>query len=117
VVKAVVAVVDKGGSTVVKRGIGHSSGLNQEDLGASGINSSTLHPNRARLVKQCPIKCSMWPARNWSKISRKFLANKSGITYIGCSVALEGALYIGTTSKNSSALGVACPPPGIGTKI
>ena len=47
--------------------------------------------------------------------------NSFGITYIACSVALEGAVmdvHIGTTGGiNSSALGVPCPPPGIGAKI
>jgi hypothetical protein len=41
-IKAVVAVVSEGGSRVVIRGIRHGSGLNQEDLGAAGINSPAL---------------------------------------------------------------------------
>jgi hypothetical protein len=39
---------------------------------------------------------------------------------VASSVALEGAvmdLYIGSKSINSSALEVACPPPGIGAKF
>ena len=41
-IKAAVAVVGEGGSRVVVRGIRHGSDLNQEDLGAGCINSSTL---------------------------------------------------------------------------
>jgi hypothetical protein len=55
-----------------------------------------------------------------AKIQGKFLVNKSGITYKGCKVALEGAvvdLHIRTTGGiNSSTLEVAYPPPGIGAK-
>jgi hypothetical protein len=43
-----------------------------------------------------------------------------GTTYTGSAVALEDAcvnLNICTISINSSALEVACPPPGIGAKI
>jgi hypothetical protein len=52
--------------------------------------------------------------RNFKEASE----NSIGITYIGSgsSVALEGAIVdldIGTASINSSALQVACPPPGI----
>jgi hypothetical protein len=57
--KAVVAVVGEGGSTVVNRDIQYGSGLNQEDLGAFGIN-------RAALEVACP------PPGHGRKI-RKFL--------------------------------------------
>jgi hypothetical protein len=43
--------------------------------------------------------------------------NSIGITYNGSGVAQEGAvvdLHIGTIGTNSSALKVACPPPGHG---
>ena len=54
--------------------------------------------------------------RNFKEVSE----NTIGITYSpGSSIALEGAvvdLDIGTASTNSSALQVACPPPGIGAK-
>jgi hypothetical protein len=53
--------------------------------------------------------------------ARNFLENSFGTTYIGSgSVALECAgvdLDICTKSINSSALEVACPPPGIRAKI
>jgi hypothetical protein len=42
-----------------------------------------------------------------------------GITYVGGSVALESAvinLEVAILNKNSSALEVACGPPGIGAK-
>jgi hypothetical protein len=51
---------------------------------------------------------------------REISQNSFGITYRGCSVALEGAvvdLHIGNTGIDSSALEVACPPPGIGAKF
>jgi hypothetical protein len=42
VVKAIVAVVGESGSSIVTRGIGHGSDLNQEDFGTFGINSSAF---------------------------------------------------------------------------
>ena len=62
----------------------------------------------------------MSPAGNWSEKFKEISRYRFGITYIGRSVALEGALmdlHIGTIGINSSALKVACPPPGIGAKI
>jgi hypothetical protein len=60
----------------------------------------------------------MWPAGNWSRKVREISQNSFGATstYRYGSVAVEGAgidLHISTTiGTNSSALEVACPPPG-----
>jgi hypothetical protein len=51
---------------------------------------------------------------------RKVLAEHLVTTYYGGSVALKCAvmdLHIGIIGLNSSALEVACPPPGIGAKF
>ena len=66
------------------------------------------------------IRC-MSHAGNWSEEnSGKFSEQRFGSTYKGGGVALEGAvvdLRIGTIGINSSALEVACGPPGHGRKI
>jgi hypothetical protein len=54
VVKAVVAVMDESGSSVVVILVRHGSGLNQEDLGGRGINSSTLHPKPSKVGEAVP---------------------------------------------------------------
>jgi hypothetical protein len=78
----------------------------------------------------------MFPAGNWSENLRKFFSlkmlgwsgkvvqTKAGTYIIAAlvadSVTLEGAvmdLHIAHSGINSSALQVACPPPGIGAKI
>jgi hypothetical protein len=65
----------------------------------------------------------MSPAGNWSEESSTKFQGKNRFTYIASSVALEcaaidlhNAANVTTVSINSSALGVACPPPGIGAK-
>jgi hypothetical protein len=62
----------------------------------------------------------MSPVGNWSENFKEKSQNSFGITYIGSSVALEGALmdlHISIESINGSALRVACPPPGSGAKF
>jgi hypothetical protein len=66
----------------------------------------------------------MSPAGNWSEESSGKLLlgptwNYLG-TYIAGSVTLEGAvmdLCIGTSGRNSTALEIACGPPGHGEKF
>jgi hypothetical protein len=51
--------------------------------------------------------------------SGNFLESGYGITYMGSSVAPEGAvinLEVAALDKNSSSLSVPCGPPGIGAK-
>jgi hypothetical protein len=51
---------------------------------------------------------------------REFSQNRVGTTYVSTIAVEYGVvdLHIGTTiGINSSALEVACPPPGIGAKI
>jgi hypothetical protein len=115
-IKAVVAVMNEGGSCVVIRGVRHGSGLHQADLGDGGINSATPFVRiRITLEVGCP------PPGIGAKISRKFLETCFGITYNGGSVALEyGVVDLNSAcsiSINGSTLEVACPPPGIGAKI
>jgi hypothetical protein len=61
----------------------------------------------------------MWPAGNWSRKVREISKNGFGTTeYLG-SVALESAvmdLDNRIIGRDSSALEVACGPPGIGAK-
>jgi hypothetical protein len=63
----------------------------------------------------------MSPAGKWSEENSGKFSEQIVITYSATSVALKCAvmdLHIGTiTGKNSSALEVACGPPGIGAKI
>ena len=78
---------------------------------------------RAEQGEHRPFKdSSMWRARNWSENFKESSQNSYRITYVICgSIALECAvmdLYIGTIrSIDSSALKVACSPPGIRAKI
>jgi hypothetical protein len=61
----------------------------------------------------------MSPARTWKKFQESSRVDHS-CTYIGGSIALEYAvidLHNDTLSIDSSALEVACPPPGHGRKI
>ena len=67
--------VGEGGSRVVIRGIRHGSGLNQEDLGADGINSSALEV-------ACP------PPGIGAEITRKFLGTDSELL-----TALDAVLF------------------------
>jgi hypothetical protein len=62
----------------------------------------------------------MWPAGNSSRKVREISRKSFGSTYIGGTVAFEGAVVDHQSALiniNSSALEVACPPPGIGVKM
>jgi hypothetical protein len=97
---------------IIQRSVALESAAVDLHIGIAGIDSSALEV-------ACP------PPEIRAKISRKFLGTGFGITYIAkttntvSSVTLESAvmdLHIGTNNTNSSALQVACPPPGIGAK-
>jgi hypothetical protein len=72
---------------------------------------TTVSSNSSALEVACP------PPGIGAKEVQGISETNFGMTYIiQRSVALESAavdLHIGIASKDSSALGVACPPPGI----
>jgi hypothetical protein len=71
-------------------------------------------PLRTKNRVACP------PPGNGAKKVQETSEPRFCTTYIGSTVALENAgvdLDICILRKNSSALEVACPPPGIGAKI
>jgi hypothetical protein len=62
----------------------------------------------------------MWHAENWSRKAKEGFRKCHSSSYTNGRVALEDGvvdLHIGTILNiNSSALEVACPPPGVGAK-
>ena len=82
--------------------------------------SSQLEQNRRGDVRSRIVPCDP-PGIGAKKFQESSRRKQPVTTYIAGSVALEGAVVdlqnCTTVGKNSSALEVACPPPGITAKI
>jgi hypothetical protein len=96
---------DHHSSTYIESGVGVEGRIMDDKSSIKNVDGSTI------LEVACP------PPGIGARKIQESSQRSFGITYIGGRVALEGAiidLNIGTTSPsiNSSALEVACPPPG-----
>jgi hypothetical protein len=87
--RTAVAVMGEGGSSVVIRGVQYGSGLNQEDLGGLGINSSSI------------LLSCMFPAQTW-KTNQETSRDHHSSTYVIRGVRVEGRIMDDQSSINNA---------------